>query len=81
MKAFNWGRLLAEKKITVFKNAGLIKTENPKININDVKDEILKFRKILTEYQDNNLATQYESLIKKLYTKEKKLFGDRKKFE
>ena len=81
LKAFNWGRLLADKKITVFKIAGLIKNEKSKIDINDIKDKILKFRKILTEYQDNNLANQYESLIKKLYIKEKKLFGDRKNFE
>ena len=78
LKAFNWGRLLAEKKTTVFKTAGLIKTENPKI---DIKNEILKYSKVLTEYQDSNLANLYESLINKLYIKEKKVLGDGKNFD
>ena len=77
LKAFNWGRLLAENKMNVFKYAGLIKNEKTKI---DVKNEILKFRKILTDYQDNDLAKSYENLINKLYLKEKKLFGNEKNF-
>ncbi len=77
LKAFNWGRLLAEKKMNVFKHAGLIKNEKTKI---DVKNEILKFRKILTDYQNNDLAKLYENLINKLYLKEKKLFGNEKNF-
>ena len=77
LKAFNWGRLLAENKMNVFKYAGLIKNEKTKI---DVKNEILKFRKILTDYQNNDLAKLYENLINKLYLKEKKLFGNEKNF-
>ena len=48
--------------------------------VDDVKSEILRFKNILADYQDIKLANVYEGLIKKLYYKELKIFGDSKRF-
>ena len=77
IKAFSWGRLLADNKSEVYKKAGLLKTDK---KVDDVKSEILKFKNILADYQDIKLANVYEGLIKKLYYKELKIFGDSKRF-
>ena len=77
LNAFNWGRLLADRRNDVYKNAGFVKTEK---KVKDIKSEILKYKNVLTDYQDKNLAIVYKDLIEKLFQKEEKLFGDTKQF-